>query len=223
MLRLHHFPLSPFCRKVRLALAEKRLRFETIAVRPWEAPVEPLQSGLLSGVTSLTLDSGETLRDARAIAEYLEDATPSPPLMPRDPVGRAEVRRLVNRFDEAMFNSVTAVVLDERVIKRFSMRASRDPDLGALRTAFDIFRDHLSDLGRLIDERDCLAGALSLADFTASSHLSCLDYFGDVPWKSFPAVRDWYARIKSRPSFRPLLQDSLPGFAPAAEYANLDF
>ena len=68
MLRLHHFPLSPFCRKVRLALEEKRLRFETIAVRPWEAPVEPLQSGLLSGVTSLTLDSGETLRDARAIA-----------------------------------------------------------------------------------------------------------------------------------------------------------
>ena len=46
---------------------------------------------------------------------------------------------------------------------------------------------------------------------------------GDVPWQQFPAVREWYASIKSRPSFRPLLADQLPGFPPASHYADLDF
>jgi glutathione S-transferase len=50
-----------------------------------------------------------------------------------------------------------------------------------------------------------------------------VDYLGDVPWDEDETARLWYARIKSRPSFRALLADRVPGMAPAEHYDNLDF
>jgi len=64
---------------------------------------------------------------------------------------------------------------------------------------------------------------MTLADFAAASHLSCLDYISDVDWNRHSVVKDWYATIKSRPSFRPLLVDHLSGFPPPDHYSNLDF
>jgi glutathione S-transferase len=84
---------------------------------------------------------------------------------------------------------------------------------------------HLDYMTYLLEQHSWLAGKrLSMADLTAASHLSCLDYLGDVPWDDYPAVRDWYAVMKSRPGFRGLLADHLPGFpAPPPHYADLDF
>ncbi len=217
MRRLHHFPLSPFCRKVRLVLAEKKLVFESITERPWERRIE------LCALPEFVETGGELMTDGRAIAEYLEETYSPPALLPQDPVARAEVRSLVNRFDERMFAQVTSVILHERVLKRFEALADRDPDQHALRSSFEALRDHLAFIGSRADEHGYLAGPISLADLTAAAHISCIDYFGDVPWQSFPSAREWYARIKSRPSFRLLLSDNLPGFAPAPHYANLDF
>ena len=50
-----------------------------------------------------------------------------------------------------------------------------------------------------------------------------LDYLGDVPWDEDETAKDWYARVKSRPAFRALLSDRVPGITPANHYANLDF
>ena len=61
------------------------------------------------------------------------------------------------------------------------------------------------------------------ADFAAAAQLSCLDYVSDVPWDKYEAVKDWYVKIKSRPAFRSLLADQVPGFRPAPHYADLDF
>jgi glutathione S-transferase len=75
-----------------------------------------------------------------------------------------------------------------------------------------------------LGERDWLAGGrLSLGDFAAAAHLSVIDYFGDVPWSDFGAVKVWYSTIKSRPCFRPLLADRWPGLVPAGHYDDLDF
>ena len=75
-----------------------------------------------------------------------------------------------------------------------------------------------------MSSRDWLAGRrLSLADYAAAAHLSVIDYFGDVPWRDFPAVKTWYMKLKSRPCFRPLLADRWPGLAPAPHYDDLDF
>jgi glutathione S-transferase len=223
MRQLHHFPLSPFCRRVRLVLGEKRLTFDGHAERPWEPRDELFVRDPAKQLPVLIEVGGAKLSDAQAISEYVEELHPDPPLLPKRPLDRAEVRRLTTWFDRFFFAEVSAVVLREKVMKRYRPGAAPTPDLAALRAALDRVRHHLTFIEELIDARDCLAGPLSLADFTAAAHLSCVDYFGDVPWDAHPKARDWYARIKSRPSFRPLLADAIPGFTPAAHYANLDF
>ena len=64
---------------------------------------------------------------------------------------------------------------------------------------------------------------MTLADFTAAAHLSCLDYISDVDWDRSSVLRDWYATVKSRPAFRSVLADQVSGLAPAPHYAQLDF
>jgi glutathione S-transferase len=64
---------------------------------------------------------------------------------------------------------------------------------------------------------------MSYADLAAAAHLSVVDYLGDVPWDEDEAAKAWYARVKSRPSFRPLLADTHAGIPPSKTYADLDF
>ena len=64
---------------------------------------------------------------------------------------------------------------------------------------------------------------MTLADFAAAAHFSALDYISDVDWTRSENLKDWYAKIKSRPAFRSLLADQIPGFPPPAHYADLDF
>lgn len=223
MRQLHHFPLSPFCRRVRLVLGEKKLSFDAHAEKPWEPndalfPLDPAKQ-----LPVFIETDGAKFSDAQAISEYVEELHPDPPLMPKRAQDRAEVRRLCAWFDRFFFGEITSVVVREKYLKRFRQAPTPEPDLAALRRALEATRLRLAFIEKLIDERDCLAGGLSLADFTAAAHISCVDYFGDVPWLQFPKARDWYARLKSRPSFRPLLTDTVPGLSPPAHYANLDF
>jgi glutathione S-transferase len=98
------------------------------------------------------------------------------------------------------------------------------PDTGVIRAARHNMRYHLAYIGWLVRTRDWLAGQrMSYADLAAAAHLSAADYLGDVPWNEDEAARTWYARVKSRPSFRPLLGETLAGIPPSETYADLDF
>jgi len=217
MRQLRHFSHSPFCRKVRLVLGEKKQPFDAVQLRPWESGVP------VSGLPVLVEGNGDVFTDSRAIAEYLDEAHPAAPLMSGDPKSRALMRNWINHFDECVWRDVTSVVLQERVFRRYTTDADRQPDLPALKLAVQILREELHGVEDALVRHGWFTASLSLADLTAAAHLSVLDYFGDVPWQQFPAVREWYASIKSRPSFRPLLADQLPGFPPASHYADLDF
>lgn len=222
---LHHFPLDPASRQVRLALGEKRLAFVDKPVRYWERPAE-LTALNPSGVTPVLeeTEAGQRLVvcEARAIVEHLEDASPEPVLMGRDRTERAETRRLLQWFDRKFEYEVDSFLLHEKMEKRLLGLGA--PTLAALRTGREALREHLRYIEALLDERDWLGGRrLSLADFAAAAHLSVIDYFGDVPWSDFPGAKTWYMKLKSRPCFRPLLADRWPGLAPAAHYDDLDF
>jgi glutathione S-transferase len=224
MRRLHNFQLSPSCRKVRLVLGEKKVDFESIAARPWEPRADLVPFDPSGQLPVLIEDDGFALSDGQAIVEYIEETHPTPPLLPKHAADRAEARRLAGWFDRVFFNEVSSVVVREKLLKRYrGQGATQEPNLPALRAGLEALRVHLEFIGKLAESRDFLAGALSLADFTAAAHVSCVDYFGDVPWDDYPRASEWYARLKSRPCFRPLLADLLPGFPPAPEYANLDF
>ena len=173
-------------------------------------------------VPVLITPSGLALSESGAIFEYLEETVPEPALLPKDPVHRAEARRLTGWFDDKFNREVTENLLFERVTKRLARLGY--PDGACLKAGSRNIRVHLDYLTYLLEGHNWLAGPwLTIADLTAAAHLSCLDYIGDVPWDEYPAVREWYAVVKSRPSFRPLLADHVPGMPAAEHYANLDF
>lgn len=219
---LYHLPLSPYARKVRLVLAEKRLPFELRLEKVWERRPEYLEMNPAGTVPTLVEGNGLTVPDSTVICEYLEEAYPDTGLLGRTLAERVETRRLVAWFDGKFAAEVTRNLLGEKYLKRMAGRGN--PDAAAMRTGFVAIRYHLEYLGWLAETRKWLAGStMSLADFTAAAHLSCLDFIGDVDWSVSQSAKDWYARIKSRPSFRGLLADRVPGVTPPAHYADLDF
>ncbi len=222
MRRLYAFPLSPYCRKVRLALAEKGLSVDLIEIRPWDRAHELVSKNPAAETPVLVEEDGTVVVDSGAICEYLEEVYPDHPLLPRHAAERAEVRRLVAWFDVKFRADVTENILTEKVIRR--LKRDGEPDSAFIRVGAANLRNHLEYIAMLADQRNWLAGsALTLADFAAAGHLSCLDYMGAVKWDEFPSAKHWYQRIKSRPAFRAILSDHLPGLPPAAHYGDLDF
>jgi glutathione S-transferase len=222
MFRLYHLPLSPFCRKVRLVLAEKRIEAELIEERPWENRLDFLRLNPAGKVPVLITPQGQALSESAAIFEYLEETVPEPPLLPKDPQARAEVRRLAGWFDDKFNREVTENLLFERLTKRLARLGY--PEGARLKAGAKSIRVHLDYMSFLLEGHNWLAGPrMTIADIAAAAHLSCLDYIGDVPWEDYPAVRDWYSVMKSRPCFRSLLADHLPGIPAAGHYADLDF
>lgn len=219
---LHHLPLSPFSRKVRLVLTEKRLPFELQLEKVWERSPGYIALNPANTVPTLVEENGLVIPDSGVICEYLEEAYPDVPLLGVTLAERVEIRRLVAWFDGKFAREVTANLLGEKFMKRLMGRGN--PDAGALRTGYAALRDHMGYIGWLAEQRTWLGGAsLSLADFAAASHLSALDFASDVDWSVSASTRDWYARMKSRPSFRALLADRVPGVMPPGHYADLDF
>lgn len=219
---LYHLPLSPYARKVRLALAEKSLGFEMRVEKPWERRPGYLAINPSGSVPSLVEENGLAIPDSTVICEYLDEAYPDMPLMGHTLADRVEVRRIVAWLDGKFSHEVTWPLYGEKIIRRMS--GSGQPDTHALRLGFLNLKTHLVYIGWLAETRKWLAGnTMTLADLAAAAHLSTLDFCGDVDWASVPAARDWYARMKSRPSFRPILSDRVPGVMPPAHYADLDF
>lgn len=221
MRRLYHLPLSPFCRKIRLVLAEKKIEVELVEEKPWERRMDYLRLNPSGKVPMLKIDD-LILADSGAIFEYLEEVYPEKPLLPEDPADRAEARRLVSWFDDKFHHEVTANLLYERVTKKLSKTGY--PESEKIKAGSRNIKYHLDYIGWLIDHRKWLAGdQMSIADFAAAAHLSCLDYVGDVEWSRNQQLHDWYSKIKSRPAFRSILADLVPGFTPPQHYADLDF
>ncbi|MGH1464145.1 MAG: glutathione S-transferase family protein [Cognatishimia sp.] len=221
MARLFHAPLSPFCRKVRLSLAEKKIEVDLVEERYWEQDPDFLRRNPAGKVPVLKID-GKTMAESAAICEYLEEAYPDPALLPKSADDRYEVRRLVSWFDDKFHHQVTSKLLYERVNKK--VQGSGYPDSTNVKAGAKAVKYHLDYMAWLLDQRRWLAGDhMSLADFAAAAHLSALDYISDVDWNRSDVVKDWYAKIKSRPAFRSILADQVPGFPPPPHYADLDF
>lgn len=221
MATLYHVPLSPFCRKVRLSLAEKRIECELIEERYWEQDADFLRRNPAAKVPVLKID-GRTLSESAAICEYLEEVYPDIALMPQKAEERYEVRRLVGWFDDKFHREVTANLVYERVNKK--VMGQGYPDSKNVKAGAKAIKFHLDYLTWLLEQRRWLAGnEMTLADFAAAAHLSSLDYISDVDWNRSETVKDWYAKIKSRPAFRSILADQVPGFPPPPHYADLDF
>lgn len=219
---LYHLWISPFCRKIRVSLGEKKIEAETKVEQIWDRRPDFLAMNPDGTVPVFVDDDGTVVANSGAISEYLEETRPEIPLLPGDAAARAEIRRLVAWFDRKFNAEVTEMLVGEKLMKRFL--GTGEPSSAAIRAGHTNIATHLAYIGFLAERRNWLGGDhFSLADIAAASHISTVDYIGDVPWEKYPEAKEWYARVKSRPSFRPLLSDHIPGVRPPAHYANLDF
>lgn len=230
MIVLYHHPMSAGSRFVRLVLGEYAERAELREERAWQRRHEFLTLNPAATVPVLVEDEGPAIVGGTVIGEYLDETRGAfqrdKRLMPEKPADRAEARRLTEWFLAKLESEVTRYVVRERVFK-LEMPASEGggpPDASAIRAARANFKHHLRYLAWLAEARNWLAGPqLTYADIAAAAALSILDYLGEVPWDEEPGAKDWYMRLKSRPSFRPLLAERVRGLPPVHHYANLDF
>jgi glutathione S-transferase len=230
MLTLFHHPICPHSRFVRLVLEEYGQPVRLVEERVWERREEFLTLNPAGTTPVLVAEGAPPVAGAAVAAEYIDETLGGTAgdarLLPGEPNARIEVRRLMNWFNEKFFEEVSGALVMERVYKRYIPynNGGGSPDTETLRAAKANIKYHLAYIGWLIRARDWLAGDnLSYADLAAAAHLSAVDYLGDVPWDADETAKNWYARIKSRPSFRALLLETLPGLPPSASYGDLDF
>ena len=221
MWRLYHFALCPFSRTVRLLLGEKRVAFELVHVPPWEPrPVYRRlnHSGLVPALQ--VTGRGITLADSRAICEFIEETVPAASMMLGSAEQRAEVRRLVAWADDCFYAPLSLPLLVD------AFGAGRQPvpvGQAAIERARAAAEMHLDEMAHLLDHRAWLAGPrFSLADLAVAAHLSVADYFGAIDWSGHGEVQIWYAVIKSRRSFQPLLANRVEGIEPPPHYSQID-
>jgi glutathione S-transferase len=213
MRRLTHLMMSPPSRFVRLLIGEKRLTCDATNAEDMFAHL-PVFTDL----------DGTKCEGLWAIVDHLEGSYPDHPMVPEDANQRGETLRLLDWALGPFQENVTRRIVYEKAAQKFTgAPARRAPDMEVIRMGRDMLRTALTQLGEAAERngylvsRDCTMGDLAVA-----AHLSALDYFGEVPWKDFSAAAEWYLRIKSRPSFRTLLSDRLPGQPPVSYYAELD-
>lgn len=227
MRTLFHMPLDPASRMIRIALAEKGLPAQFVEKRPWADEDGALAAANPAGTIPVLIDEAPTGEDvalspASAIIEYIEEAYSSEPLLPSTSASRAEARRLTAWFLDKFEADVSAFTLRERIDKRLMRRGQ--PDYELLKAGAEALSWHLDYTSWLLEQRYWLAGErITVADLAAAGQLSALDYIDSVPWEKFPTVKEWYARLKSRPSMRPVLRDRIDGLPPPAHYDNPDF
>lgn len=223
MWHLYQFPLCPFSRKVRLLLGEKGVAYDLVTEYPWEArpgyrDIDP--AGRTPAMHDATRDL--TMSDSVAICEYFEETEAGKPLYAGSAGQRAEIRRLIAWFDSKFYAEVGAPLLQEKMIKRLFYRQT--PDATMLRHAMRAATAHMEMLGSLLDHHNWLTGTtMTMADLAAAAHLSVADYLGGIDWAGHDLVHDWYAVLKSRPSFRPLLDERMGALMPPPHYADVNF
>lgn len=223
MVLLIHHPISPFSRKVRLLMGEKRILFVLKEEDPWNLSKEALCLNP-AGELPIFVYDGNVITGNNAICEFLDEAYKQKeiPIINGDVRQRAEIRRLTEWFDTKFYREVYRNIVTEKVFKRFM--AGTAPDSKILKSGLNNLNFHMEYIDWLCENRNFLAGDnFSLADIAAAAQLSIIDYLGDVPWEGYKNAKLWYSKIKSRPSFKDILKDNIKGILPSKHYNNLDF
>lgn len=225
MYRLYHHPICPFSRKVRTHMAAKEIGMELITENFWERRKEFIAMNP-SGTTPVLFDNSNAavISESSVIVEYIEEKhDENRSFLGDSVVRRAEVRKIQNWFDVKFYAEVGKYILNERYFNRY-LPGAKAPDSEILRIARNNLNVHLSYIEYLLESRKYLAGdQISVADFAAASHLSVLDYFGDINWHHYSSVKDWYCLIKSHKVFGEILKDRVANINPPEWYSKLDF
>ncbi len=218
---LYQMPFCPFSRKIAFGLLEKGVPVTPVMERTWK-PSRLLLQLNPSAELPVFQDGPLICWNDYTACEYIEDVYATPQLMGVEAFDRLEARKIMSWFDRIFYHDVYMTLFYERALKRAI--AQSGPDTSVLKTGRSMLRKHMTYISILADRYSYIAGStFSWADITVASHVSCIDYLGEIVWDDFPMAQEWYLKIKSRPAFRSFLMQTFPGLAPVPHYSLLDF
>lgn len=222
MRKLYHFPICPLSRQIRVVLKELNLAF-SIVKQEYSSNGSDFSNPNRVGILPVLEENSQLIVPGiYPIIEYLNEEYPNFHLMSNDIISKVEIRRLFWWLNDKFHKEVTQSLIDEKIIRLAT--GVRMPQTENIRAARSSLLKHLIYFNNLLENRSFLASDhLTIADIAAACHISVLDYFGEINWSDWSLIHTWYAILKSRPSFRPILQDQIPGFIPSRSYADLDF
>jgi glutathione S-transferase len=226
--RFYHYPICPFSRKIRFIFADKNIPFVSVIENFWEKREKFCLINKSGEIPFLAVKFSDVdkknllIFGQNTVFEYLNTKYGDTSYIFGNIEQQTEIRKMSEWFDQKFYNEVSKYILNERIY--YWHKYQRSPDIQLLKMARMNLEQHLLFIGEILSSQDWIAGnTFSLADITCACHLSSLDYLGEIEWQNHKIVKDWYTIIKSKPAFRDLLYDLVPGFKPSAIYRELDF
>ena len=199
MMKLIGSATSPYVRKVRIVMAEKKLDYQFVLEDVWAATTAISLSNPLGKVPCLVMDAGEAIFDSRVIVEYLDTLSPVGKLIPAQGRERAEVKTW-----EALADGVLDAALLARMEATWSGRTDEQRcdawiarQMGKIDTALQAMSKGLGD------KAHCSGMYFSLSDVAVGCALDYLDFrFPEIAWhKNYPKLAKLQEKLKLRPSF----------------------
>ena len=190
---------SPYVRKVRVVMAEKKLDYQFVEEDVWSADTGIMQSNPLGKVPCLVMEGGEALFDSRVIVEYLDTLSPVGKLIP--PLGRerAEVKTW-----EALADGVLDALVLARLEANWAGRKKEQRSDAWIERQLAKTQSSQKAMSQGLGEKPFCAGIyLSLADIAVGCALGYLDFrFPDIDWRSsYPNLAKLHEKLVQRPSF----------------------
>jgi glutathione S-transferase len=191
---------SPYVRKVRIVMAEKKLDYQFVNEDVWAADTNISASNPLGKVPCLVMEGGEALFDSRVIVEYVDTLSPVGKLIPGSGRERAEVKTW-----EALADGLLDAAILARLEATWPGRKEGERSQGWIDRQLKKIDDSLTAMDRALAERsNCVGIHLSLADIAVGVAVSYLDFrFPHIDWRGqHPNLGALYERLAQRQSFK---------------------
>ena len=221
MYTLYHYYLCPSSRFVRLVLEEYKIVYETELKNYWKPQKEFLLLNPAGHLPVLINLDNYALIGANVCMEYFKSLNLKPNLMNDEYKEQAEIRRICHWFEIVFKKEVLDPIMYEKVYSR--VVENINPNSNNIRSALQNLNFHIQYFDYLLTHKDWIVGdSLTYSDLIASANFSTMDYLGLLDFGKCQHIKEWYLKLKSRPSFKILLKDQIVGLNPDNNYKNID-
>ena len=221
MITLYHYYLCSSSRYIRLILEEHNISYQTQLENYWKPQKDFLQLNPAGHLPVLINEENFPVIGANSCMEYIRDLKLRPNLFVDDYKEKAEINRLIHWFDVIFKKEVFDPIIYEKVFTRIIDNIT--PNSDNIRAALNNLDFHIQYFNHLlINKNYFIKDKLTYLDFLAAANFSILDYLGLLNLKSYENIKEWYFKVKSRPSFKTLLKDQMVGLNPHENYKEID-
>ena len=221
MITLYHYYLCSSSRYIRLILEEHKISYDTQLENYWRPQKDFLKLNPAGHLPVLVNEENFPVVGANACIEYVKDLEVRSKLFADDYKEKAEINRLVHWFDVIFKKEVFEPIIYEKIFS--GILDNITPNSENIRAALNNLDFHIQYFNYLLNSKNYfIKDDLTYLDFLAAANFSVLDYLGLLNLKGYENIKEWYFKIKSRPSFKTLLKDQIVGLNPHENYKIID-